>query len=87
LLYQFPDLFGATFTQPSTKLPQNFLRDVSRDNDWVKAMLCAAQDSEEAADNGYESADALYGSGLKYAIPESQRPENSDGSKCPVKLD
>jgi hypothetical protein len=87
LLYQFPDLFGATFTQPSTKLPQNFLREVSRDNDWVKAMLCAAQDSEEAGDSGYESADALYGNGLKYAIPESQRPENSDGSKCPVKLD
>lgn len=86
LLYQFPDLFGATFTQPSTKLPQNFLREVSRENDWVKALLCGAQDSEEAADKGYDSADALYGSGLKYAIPESQRPENSDGSKCPVEL-
>jgi hypothetical protein len=75
LLYQLPDLFSATFTQPATSEPSRYFREVDKDNLWVKSLLCAAQEG-----GGYGSADALYGSGKGYALPESQRPDT-----CPVK--
>lgn len=75
LLYQLPDLFSATFTQPATSEPSRYFREVDKDNLWVKSLLCAAQDGGD-----YGSADALYGSGKGYALPESQRPDT-----CPVK--
>ena len=75
LLYQLPDLFSATFTQPATSEPSRYFREVDKDNLWVKSLLCAAQEGGD-----YGSADALYGSGKGYALPESQRPDT-----CPVK--
>ncbi|MCL2924388.1 MAG: hormogonium polysaccharide biosynthesis protein HpsA [Trichodesmium sp. MAG_R04] len=74
LLYQLPDLFSATFTQPATSEPSRYFREVDKDNLWVKSLLCAAQEGGD-----YGSADALYGSGKGYALPESQRPDT-----CPV---
>ena len=75
LLYQLPDLFSATFTQPATSQPSRYFREVDKDNLWVKSLLCAAQKEGEG---GYESADALYGGGKEYALPASQR------DTCPV---
>jgi len=41
ILSQAPDLFAQKFTAPSTETPSNFFREVSRDDDWVKALLCS----------------------------------------------
>ncbi|MDJ1184984.1 hormogonium polysaccharide biosynthesis protein HpsA [Roseofilum casamattae] len=75
LLTQQPDLFSQQFTTPPTADPNEFFRQVSRDDDWVKTLLCAAQET-----GGFDNADAGYGSNYTYAIPQDQRP-----STCPVK--
>ncbi|WP_373533620.1 hormogonium polysaccharide biosynthesis protein HpsA [Microcoleus sp.] len=42
LLSQPPDLFAQKFTLPATQQkPDEYFREVSRDDDWVKALLCA----------------------------------------------
>ncbi|UNU26279.1 hormogonium polysaccharide biosynthesis protein HpsA [Microcoleus vaginatus] len=42
LLSQPPDLFAQKFTLPATqKTPDEYFREISRDDDWVKALLCA----------------------------------------------
>ncbi|MBV6627428.1 MAG: hormogonium polysaccharide biosynthesis protein HpsA [Rivularia sp. (in: Bacteria)] len=41
LLSQLPDLFAQTFTLPPTTQPNEFFREVSRDDQWVKTLLCA----------------------------------------------
>jgi hypothetical protein len=42
LLSQSPDLFAQKFTLPSSdNKPDEFFREVSRDDDWVKGLLCA----------------------------------------------
>ncbi|MEG4058432.1 MULTISPECIES: hormogonium polysaccharide biosynthesis protein HpsA [unclassified Microcoleus] len=42
LLSQPPDLFAQKFTLPaSQKKPDEYFREISRDDDWVKALLCA----------------------------------------------
>ena len=42
LLSQPPDLFAQKFTLPaSQKKPDEFFREISRDDDWVKALVCA----------------------------------------------
>ena len=61
LLYQFPDLFSATFTQPATSQPIELFREVDRENLWVQNLLCATQE-DAGSYNGF-------------ALPESQRPE------------
>ncbi len=44
LLSQPPDLFAQTFTdKPSTDTPSEYFRGVSRDDDWVKTLLCARE--------------------------------------------
>lgn len=44
LLYQLPDLFSATFTQPATSQPIELFREVDRENLWVQNLLCATED-------------------------------------------
>jgi hypothetical protein len=41
ILSQPPDLFAQKFTAPSTEAPDNYFREVSRDDEWVKALLCS----------------------------------------------
>ena len=41
LLSQIPDLFAQTFTLPPSNKPNEFFREVSRDDKWVKTLLCA----------------------------------------------
>ncbi|MBE9126703.1 MULTISPECIES: hormogonium polysaccharide biosynthesis protein HpsA [unclassified Coleofasciculus] len=41
LLSQLPDLFAAQFTTPPSGPPDEFFREVSRDDDWVQSLLCA----------------------------------------------
>ncbi|UKO97151.1 hormogonium polysaccharide biosynthesis protein HpsA [Nostoc sp. UHCC 0870] len=73
LLTQLPDLFSQRFTAPSTNDPNEFYREVGRDDTWVKTLLCAAQVS--SVSGGYETApSASYGSEQKYAISPDQRP-------------
>jgi hypothetical protein len=73
LLTQLPDLFSQRFTAPSTNDPNEFYREVGRDDTWVKTLLCAAQVS--SVSGGYETApSASYGSEQKYAISSDQRP-------------
>ncbi|MBD2064338.1 hormogonium polysaccharide biosynthesis protein HpsA [Funiculus sociatus GB2-A5] len=42
LLSQLPDLFAQRFTLPETSSPDEFFRQVGRDDPWVKALLCGA---------------------------------------------
>ncbi|MBW4595238.1 MAG: hormogonium polysaccharide biosynthesis protein HpsA [Brasilonema angustatum HA4187-MV1] len=41
LLNQPPDLFSLHFTTPATNKPNEFYREVGRDDAWVKTLLCA----------------------------------------------
>ncbi|NEQ22781.1 MAG: hypothetical protein F6K28_27095, partial [Microcoleus sp. SIO2G3] len=41
LLSQLPDLFAKQFTAPPAEKPNEFFREVSREDDWVKTLLCA----------------------------------------------
>jgi type II secretory pathway pseudopilin PulG len=41
LLSQTPDLFSQQFTLKFTDEPNEYFREVPRDDDWVKALLCA----------------------------------------------
>ncbi|ARV62238.1 hypothetical protein BZZ01_29655 [Nostocales cyanobacterium HT-58-2] len=43
LLSQLPDLFSQRFTTPTTNEPNEFFREVARDDAWVKTLLCAQQ--------------------------------------------
>ncbi|GAB4280052.1 MAG: hypothetical protein Fur0025_07670 [Oscillatoriaceae cyanobacterium] len=50
LLSQPPDLFAQTFTnKPSSDVPSEFFREVSRDDDWVKTLLCAVDENDQYA--------------------------------------
>ncbi|MEP0854910.1 hormogonium polysaccharide biosynthesis protein HpsA [Trichocoleus sp. DQ-U1] len=41
LLSQQPDLFSQRFTTPDAGAPNEFYREVARDDEWVKTLLCA----------------------------------------------
>ncbi|NER50683.1 MAG: hypothetical protein F6J92_29235, partial [Symploca sp. SIO1A3] len=41
LLSQLPDLFSSLITTPSAGDPNEFYREVSRDDDWIQTLLCA----------------------------------------------
>ncbi len=43
LLTQLPDLFSGLFTTPSAGDPDEFFREVARDDRWVKTLLCATE--------------------------------------------
>jgi len=72
LLTQLPDLFSQRFTAPPTGDPNEFYREVSRDDDWVSTLLCAAEPSNSA--NYGTAPSKKYDTGKEYAIPQNQRP-------------
>lgn len=43
LLSEQPDLFAQRFTVPPTGRPNEFFREVGRDDTWVKTLLCAGE--------------------------------------------
>ena len=63
LLSQTPDLFSRRIALPEAGTPNEFFREVSRDDQWVQGLLCAA---EETAPNDYKWA----------LIDPSQRPSS-----------
>ncbi|OYD94139.1 hypothetical protein CDG77_12630 [Nostoc sp. 'Peltigera membranacea cyanobiont' 213] len=76
LLAQNPDLFAQRFVTPAADPPNEYFREVGRDDLWVKTLLCAVQ--TQAAD-GFDTADATYfGSGFKFALPATERPSNTN---------
>jgi Tfp pilus assembly protein PilX len=82
LLTQLPDLFSQRFTSPSVGSPNEFYREVSRDDSWVHTLLCAAQPT--TVPGGYDNAATAYNVttptaiNYKYAISSDQRP-----ASCP----
>ncbi|NER34451.1 MAG: hypothetical protein F6J93_10570 [Oscillatoria sp. SIO1A7] len=61
LLSQPPDLFAQTFTlPPADNSPNEFFREVSRDDDWIETLLCAKLQAEPT----------------KNAAPDEQRPSS-----------
>ena len=66
LLSQIPDLFAQQFTLPAAGKPNEFFREVSRDDDWVKTLLCARTLKIDSNNNA-----SLDG---KKAVSEDQRP-------------
>ncbi|MFP5272233.1 hormogonium polysaccharide biosynthesis protein HpsA [Coleofasciculus sp.] len=61
LLSQLPDLFSSQFTTPSTGEPDKFYREVSRDDPWLQALLCARvanpQEPQAVSENVRPSCD------------------------------
>jgi hypothetical protein len=53
LLSQLPDLFSSRFTAPPAGEPDEFFREVSREDDWVQALLCA-----RTADGDHQAVNA-----------------------------
>ncbi|AKG23333.1 hormogonium polysaccharide biosynthesis protein HpsA [Calothrix sp. 336/3] len=81
LLSQNPDLFAQRFVIPSTDPPDEYYREVARDDDWVKGLLCASQDTtaKDGFDSGFSiKIDSSTTKSTKFAIPAQDRP-----SACP----
>ena len=74
LLTQLPDLFSQRFTAPPTGDPNEFYREVSRDDGWVSTLLCAATATTATPANYGTAPLTKYGANKKYAIPQDQRP-------------
>jgi hypothetical protein len=71
LLTQLPDLFSQRFTSLPTNAPNEFFREVGKDDSWVQTLLCGAQSGDSG---GYGSATAAnYGSSYQYAVSQDQR--------------
>ncbi len=62
LLSQSPDLFAQQLTLTPTSPPNEFFREVGRDDSWIQALLCAAQ------------KDKTTGKYLSYAVDANQLP-------------
>ncbi|MUL36940.1 hormogonium polysaccharide biosynthesis protein HpsA [Gloeocapsopsis dulcis] len=45
ILFQSPDLFAQKFTQQPTSPPDEFFRQVDRNDSWIETLLCAAKGS------------------------------------------
>ncbi|MEG4585870.1 hormogonium polysaccharide biosynthesis protein HpsA [Microcoleus sp. MOSTC5] len=59
LLSQPPDLFAQKFTLPaSQKKPDEYFREISRDDDWVKALLCAEKLNNRTLSGNYAANDS-----------------------------
>lgn len=81
LLSQLPDLFSQQITTPSAGEPNKFYRELSRDDAWVKTLLCAAVGQRVGTTERY-----TYG---QYAVEDpKQRPtdksQNRAGGCLPV---
>ena len=71
LLSQSPDLFAQKLTQQPVARPDEFFREVNRDDSWVQTLLCAAS-----------ASDRVGGSGATYTTAAiDDRP-----STCPINL-
>jgi hypothetical protein len=80
LLSQQPDLFSQRFTTDISKV-QSYYRQVGRDDDWVKTLLCAA----EPADPTDPEQRVGKATGIQYnkpAVPASERPNCADWVKA-----
>ena len=71
LLSQLPDLFSQKITTPSPGEPNRFYREVSRDDDWVKTLLCSGVQTDERV--RLDPDDDLY---EKYAVEPKERPND-----------
>jgi hypothetical protein len=59
LLSQPPDLFAQKFTLPaSQRKPDEFFREISRDDDWVKALVCAEKLDNRTLSGNYAANDS-----------------------------
>jgi hypothetical protein len=79
LLSQLPDLFSQRFTVPPAGAPNEFFREVGRDDAWVKSLLCASV-GDKTAPNTYTYSNA-------YAADSSELPvvpSNTDTSCRPL---
>jgi hypothetical protein len=64
LLSQTPDLFSRRFANPTAGTPNQYFRQVNRNDPWIETLLCAAQPTTG-------------GTGYEWAIADSQqRPSN-----------
>lgn len=66
LLSQLPDLFAQQFTLPPSGRPNEFFREVNRDDLWVQTLLCAKVTNP----NNLNAAPST----LTNAIPANERP-------------
>ena len=69
LLSQLPDLFALTFTMSPTNKPNDFFREVNRDDKWVKTLLCAKTLNVNKTSGNITPTN-------KNAVSESQRPQD-----------
>jgi hypothetical protein len=69
LLSQLPDLFSQRITTPSPGEPNRFYRELSRDDDWVRTLLCAGVQTD--AGDPSTPGDDVYD---KYAVEPKERP-------------
>ncbi|BAY74934.1 hypothetical protein NIES25_13510 [Nostoc linckia NIES-25] len=74
LLAQNPDLFAQRFVVPAADPPNEYYREVGRDDLWVQTLLCAVQTQTS---DGFGTPDSSYfGNSFKFALPDSERPGN-----------
>ncbi len=59
LLSQSPDLFSKNFATPSAGSPNEYYREVGKDDDWVKNLLCAVQKATPTDPNSKFDTPAL----------------------------
>ncbi|NEO32335.1 MAG: hypothetical protein F6K36_18270 [Symploca sp. SIO3C6] len=69
LLTQLPDLFAQQFTSDDDTLPQEFFREVGRDDPWIETLLCAG-----AADDRF---------GIATGVAFSERAVPNPPQNCP----
>ncbi len=83
LIPQNPDLFSQRFVVPSTDPPNEYYREVGRDDRWVKTLLCAVQDTttKDGFDQKIITIDKT-DTNFKFAIPATEHPQT-----CPVTPD
>jgi hypothetical protein len=72
MLSQLPDLFSQQFTLPPTDDPNEYFREVGRNDDWVQTLLCAKQISRA---NGTVTNNR--------AVNSDQRPDNFCNTNSP----
>jgi hypothetical protein len=68
LLSQLPDLFAQQFTLPPSTRPNEFFREVNRDDPWVQTLLCAKVTNTANLNAPIET--------LTNALPNNERPSN-----------
>jgi len=79
LLSQSPDLFAQKFTQKPDEPPNEFFREVGRNDPWIQTLLCAAEASDRLG--------GLKANYTQYAISDkNQRPSacKSDAANYPA---